>query len=56
MPSAMTWVDIAIGVAIGLVSGVLAGSFGVGGGILMTRVSMCCSERRRSWRWPRLFR
>jgi hypothetical protein len=28
--------DVAIGVAIGLVSGVLAGSFGVGGGILMT--------------------
>ncbi len=32
----MTWVDVAIGVVIGLVSGVLAGSFGVGGGILMT--------------------
>ena len=28
--------DVAIGVAIGLVSGVLAGSFGVGGGIVMT--------------------
>jgi uncharacterized protein len=28
--------DVAIGAAIGLVSGVLAGSFGVGGGILMT--------------------
>jgi hypothetical protein len=32
----LSWVDVAIGVAIGLVSGVLAGSFGVGGGILMT--------------------
>ena len=36
MASAMTWVDVAIGAAIGLASGVLAGSFGVGGGILMT--------------------
>lgn len=32
----MSLTDIAIGVAIGLASGVLAGSFGVGGGILMT--------------------
>lgn len=32
----MTLSDIAIGVAIGLVSGVLAGLFGVGGGIVMT--------------------
>jgi hypothetical protein len=32
----MTLGDVAIGVAIGLVSGVLAGSFGVGGGIVMT--------------------
>ena len=32
----MSPADVAIGVAIGLVSGVLAGLFGVGGGILMT--------------------
>jgi uncharacterized protein len=32
----MTMADVVIGVAIGLASGVLAGSFGVGGGILMT--------------------
>jgi uncharacterized membrane protein YfcA len=32
----MSAADIAIGAAIGLASGILAGSFGVGGGILMT--------------------
>ena len=32
----MTLGDVAIGVAIGLVSGVLAGLFGVGGGLVMT--------------------
>ena len=53
----MTSAEIAIGVAIGLVSGVLAGLFGVGGGIVMTPgIQVAARGSGRSWRWPRLSR